>query len=877
MILTITISAFAVIPAIFGQVEVLPDVITQCVVYSYPHNIGIGQEVQIQGLLYPPPPYDVEATFTLVRPDDTEVEIVKTLTGDIKEVVFYYTPDMQGTWSVFMSWDGGPNYQADSSEFRRKLNVGSTPVTYPPTEIEMRGFVGTVPLNKVGLGDYIYIVGWVSPPRELQGGIYHSDLEFVITRPDNTKESVFIALDSPATGSFAYQCTQEGTYSVVVKFPDHTWAAPYLTQLATVSPAHAWEVEEGFVAETYPDDPLPTGAWTYPISGELREWFQISGPWYNQRYDASQSYFNPYTKGPNSAHVLWTLQIDIGGQLGVDHRGYYPSFPYPVTLQGKMYITGNERAPSTGSSLPSTQPVLFCYDQFTGELLWKKTLPGTGSGGSIWLELRADIKSDPRQTYSPGELVNMWITGNGLRLVNPNDGECSYYNPSYTPDIYYDGAFYDTVYNSTDGHDYLTKWSTTSRSVLWTADLGTEWRYGDLIDTTQNPAVFVRVGSEYGGWPRVTWLKSWNTETGEMIADGPDVGYTSPEGLPSGRTIVGWGKAYIHEFDMKVHAIDIYTGEEAWVSDKAQDYPWGDFNAYNIARGYNMVFFNSWDGHIYAYDVDTGKELWKASSGDSFTETAMGTYPFWGKTIVGDGKVYAATSEHSPPNPWPRGNSLFCFDAFTGDTVWQLEHFMEGGGFSLSSGVLTYGNEYDGRIYAFAKGPSATTVMASPKVIAKGTPVLIEGTVTDESPGAPGTPAIADEDQGPWVNYLYMNYPMPMSASGVPVLLQASFPDGSYQDIGHVTTDVMGHYELLWTPPSEGTYKILALFQGTESYYESSDETALGVGPVPTPATPIEPEPTEAPFITTEIAIIAVVAVACVIGIVGFWVLRRRK
>ncbi len=41
---------------------------------------------------------------------------------------------------------------------------------------------------------------------------------------------------------------------------------------------------------------------------------------------------------------------------------------------------------------------------------------------------------------------------------------------------------------------------------------------------------------------------------------------------------------------------------------------------------------------------------------------------------------------------------------------------------------------------------------------------------------------------------------------------------------------------------------------------------------------PIEPtEPAETPLITTEVAIITAVVVAVVIGIVSYWVLRKRK
>ena len=179
----------------------------------------------------------------------------------------------------------------------------------------------------------------------------------------------------------------------------------------------------------------------------------------------------------------------------------------------------------------------------------------------------------------------------------------------------------------------------------------------------------------------------------------------------------------------------------------------------------------------------------------------------------------------------PRGGKLYCIDADTGEEIWELGDFYSAGtsNAGVSSGILWYGNWYDGCMYFFGKGQSATTVTAPLTAVPLGTPVLIQGTVTDESPGAPGTPAVSDASQESWVPYLYMNKPMPTDATGVPVLLQAMSSDYNVIDIAHVTTDIMGHYEYLWTPPDEDTYKILATFEGSESYWMSSEETALGV------------------------------------------------
>jgi len=118
-----------------------------------------------------------------------------------------------------------------------------------------------------------------------------------------------------------------------------------------------------------------------------------------------------------------------------------------------------------------------------------------------------------------------------------------------------------------------------------------------------------------------------------------------------------------------------------------------------------------------------------------------------------------------------------------------------------------------------------------------------------------------------------------------------------------------------WVPPVPGKYQVTASFDGTNSYGPSSSMTYFYVDQAPSLGASIEPEPTtpepttpepttpeptepesttpepttpepttpeptepaEAPFITTEIAILAVVAVACVIGVVSFWKLRKRK
>jgi hypothetical protein len=236
----------------------------------------------------------------------------------------------------------------------------------------------------------------------------------------------------------------------------------------------------------------------------------------------------------------------------------------------------------------------------------------------------------------------------------------------------------------------------------------------------------------------------------------------------------------------------------------------------------------------------------------------------------------------------PRGNFLYCVDAFTGDEIWRFPGACQSEaslGAGISNGMYWFNDRYTGCTIMFGKGESAVTVSALPSVIANGDSVLIEGTILDQSAGAKDTPCIADEDMTDWMEYLYLGWPMPTDASGVPVRLAAIRSDGSFFDIATVTSDVMGHFEYLWTPIEEDTYKVLAMFEGTESYWPSSAQVGLGVGPEPTPypEAPTEGEVAEEvvnqlpDYSTTDLAIIAAIVVVAILVVYTLWTVRKQR
>ena len=186
----------------------------------------------------------------------------------------------------------------------------------------------------------------------------------------------------------------------------------------------------------------------------------------------------------------------------------------------------------------------------------------------------------------------------------------------------------------------------------------------------------------------------------------------------------------------------------------------------------------------------------------------------------------------------------------------------------------------DGIEYGIGKGPTSTTVTAADVAIPVGSHAVIKGTVMDQSPGKPNVPAVADEDMSEWMDYLYgQNATLlnnPPTPTGVPVRIQIVDPTGAYSWIGTATTDSNGNYGYSFAPQKEGTYQIIATFDGSDSYFGSQQSTYLVAGPAASPGGSITPETPEIPLITTEIALVLVAAIAAIV-LVAFLALRRRK
>jgi len=256
------------------------------------------------------------------------------------------------------------------------------------------------------------------------------------------------------------------------------------------------------------------------------------------------------------------------------------------------------------------------------------------------------------------------------------------------------------------------------------------------------------------------------------------------------------------------------TGEILWgptESEPSLNYYGGSATVYE-----GKLLTSGYGGELIAYDIKTGEVLWTYVAAQEGYESPYGNYPM-GIGAIADGKIYIGAGEHSPSQPLWRGSVLRCIDADTGAEIWKLPIFgvsmpsgNGGDNFAVADSYLLALNAYDNQIYCVGKGPSETTVSVQSDVVSWGDSVLFTGTVMDIAAGTKqqeqasrfpkGVPAVADEYQEDWMQYVYMQQACPANVEGVQVKLETLDPNGNFYEIGTVTADASGMYKLLWEP-----------------------------------------------------------------------------
>jgi outer membrane protein assembly factor BamB len=636
---------------------------------------------------------------------------------------------------------------------------------------------------------------------------------------------------------------------------------------------------------------------------------------------------------------MWTKPVNdggiVGGAIGTDigmnfYSGlaYNARFANPIIMYGRLYYELPNRNSASGGGY-------LCVDLRSGEEQWYLEGTPVPSFGAYY-----DYEDPNQHGVIPNGVL---FTNNFGRAIDPLTGRY-WYNmtnvPSGQETRTKKGEILRYVIDYT-GH-WLAEWNasrveTTSTSGSlnastpnrydWNvtipsnipADSHTLWASVDDLLLGTN---LVEVG--IGGFftrpdPYTVWAISLKPETRGQLLWMKD--YPAPTGNvsqvfqrvdPENRVVL-----FQYKETMLFSAISLDNGNIMW-EQKTRIEGANDFDYYDntvvsqrASVAYGRMYYTGMGGILYCYDTKTGALLWTYGNGGPGNSTAMGlngVYPYFPSYIysIADGKVYTLTGEHSPNVPLYTNGQTRCVDAYTGKELWTLTGW--GGypsrtGAATADGFFVYFNCYDSQIYCIGKGPSATTVDAPMTAVPAGTGVVIRGTVTDQSPGAKakGTAAVSDESMKEWMEYMYMQKTKPKDTTGVNVKITAIDPNGNLIPIGEATSDSSGLFSYLWkTPNIPGKYTITATFEGTNSYWPSSAETAMAVDPAietspavitPTPQSTASPTPIQttppAPTPTTVInpptsestttVYVAIAATVVIVVIAAAAILMRKR
>jgi hypothetical protein len=636
----------------------------------------------------------------------------------------------------------------------------------------------------------------------------------------------------------------------------------------------------------------------------------------------------------------------VGGTTGVPETGFYSGGAYEGRMVNAMIISGNlyfQLPLNHADGQRSSGAGYICMDLRTGEQKWISDAIGVPYIGVFDANARPTIKG---QLYDYESLNQHGVVGGTIWEVRGTTWIAydAYtgkwiFNETDVPngfEVYTQAGEmvrYVLNYNGVSRSGWMALWNNTAEHQGLHGGLGDDtnayqWRpMGKSVNMSKAYSWNVSISADLSGnsAPAIIRVIPGDVILGRSSTFSRTAGTPDPYTLwaisdkPESRGQLLWKKSYqapaenlsrqlpdgipVDTVNRVLFMSDTETMQWLGYSIDDGSLLWGpvgeDFRAYQYYGGgygggqegfpaYGNLYTQTYGGEIHCYSGKDGTLLWKYNNTNSGSETPWGLRPIFIAAIA-DGKVYAFNNEHSPNYPLYKGHKIYCLNASTGEEIYTMLSWagqIGGPGTSSSvvaDGFLVYYNYYDNSVYSVGKGPSATSVTASPKVSVYGSSVLVEGTVIDTASGTKqdeqaarfpnGVPAVSDASMSQWMEYVYMQKPKPTNVTGVPVNFDVIDSNGNFRQIGSTTSDADGFYSFNWTPDIEGKYTVIATFQGSESYWPSHAETAFVVNaatPTPTSQPAVTLPPTEMYFaISTAIIVAAIV-------IVGLLLLRKR-
>jgi len=792
------------------------------------------------------------------------------------------------------------------------ISIIAVPNATAQTPVKTYAFVGATP-NPVGVGQEVLFhvgISQQTPSTYLQW----VDLSFHITGPDGYDET-YDGLKTDATGGTGKSVSFDtpGVYEIQSHFPEQDMQGT--TYAESYSDVIYLTVQEEPI-EYFPAFPLPTEYWTRPINAQFHEWAPIAGNWLKPAgsYDMPPiPKYHPYNEdSPDTAHILWTKQYVQGGLTGGElgntqyemGDAYEGKFLGSVIIDGVLYYNQYE----VQGDYNVEQPVV-AVNLKTGEQLWKMNWGARLAFGQVYMFDGFNYHGafaylwttsgttwdayDPltgRWCYSLENVPSGWnVYGPKGEIIRYNvdlrGGTVSKWNSSKAVNPQTGGSVGDGSWEPL-GNTY-----DATQGIEWTADISEELSGSVAAYSLDRVFGSTSAGIFGSSGPTIT---SWAISTEDDTAG--EVLFNEPWDIPSGTEGSTWVWTDASWDDdvfiiscketRRYYGFSLEDGDWMWTSEPEHYLAFYD-KWYGPAIGYGNFYTGRMTGVVTCYNITTGKVKWTYNVTDKYAEILWSANFPIEYHFIADGKICLSYGEHSPIIPTGRGAPMVVLDAETGDEIWTLSWFNNwwGGHVIIGDSIMAGLNAYDGRVYSIGKGPSATTIAATPKISVHGDAILVEGTVMDVSPGTEGyaltarfpngVPAMSDDNMTDWMEYVYMQYPKPADMVGVDVTITVVDPNGNNPTVATTTSDVNGGFCCEFVPEVTGMYTVIATFEGSGAYCGSSAATYLKVNDAV-----VTPAPSETPAPMTDAYVLglgaASIAAIVAIGLVIILMLRKR-
>ena len=445
----------------------------------------------------------------------------------------------------------------------------------------------------------------------------------------------------------------------------------------------------------------------------------------------------------------------------------------PFVQRTGTVVAGPPGAPTVTQGAVSDIPSFCFYDGYFLSFQWRySTITSYDGVNNLIIAYNGYMVNWTEQGAASGATFSNSIANGGRIADNISVTLPESFRTIYEPNFGYGYGAYDPV----------TGISITENRFIYGGFYGSFWEATSFVNST----------TPIGGSATVLWNITTPNDPNDMV--------------DAYRPTNGWCRDGIYAYEMErgfIQARNEYTGVIMWNTTTedattGQSYPWGEFWMYDEAAygfGNNALLYAVGYAGVYALNETSGAIVWHYNDVSvpfetPYTDLENGTYvneySVQDIRVVGsggsDGIVYVSNNEHTPTLPPERGWGLIALNATTGGELWKVDGTRMQVA-AASDGYLVTSSNYDGKVYVLGKGPSATTVSVPQVGIAANTPVMISGTVLDQSPNQPGTPCISDASMSTWMDYLNMQMPIGgiynnITIYGVPVTLYAVNPNG---------------------------------------------------------------------------------------------------